>query len=125
MDNTFPATVPEIPVSGMTAALDYYERCLGFRVDWGRDGGGIAGISRGRSRLFLTDTDFREYFGNRPPVVVWINLDSIAEVDALHADWLARGAVVTHPPESKSWSRLHEFVVADPDGNSIQVFYNF
>jgi hypothetical protein len=58
-------------------------------------------------------------------MVVWLNLDSIEEGDALHADWSHRGARIMHPPESKSWSRLHEFVVNDLDGNVIRVFYNF
>lgn len=125
MQKTFPAAVTEIPVSDMAVALSYYEQCLGFTVDWGREGGGIAQVSQGQCRLFLTDTAFREYFRNAPPVVAWFNLDSKEEVDALHARWLAAGARITHAPESKSWSRLHEFVAEDRDGNVIRVFYNF
>lgn len=125
MSNDFPAAVPEIPVADMVSALDYYERALGFTVDWGRDGGGIAGISQGRCRMFVTDRFFREYFGNPAPVVIWLNLDSKNEVDALHAKWQGQGARIVHPPESKPWSRLHEFVAGDPDGNVIRVFYNF
>lgn len=121
----FPAAVPEIPATDLQRALDYYEKCLGFTVDWGRDDGGIAGISRGNSRIFITDTAFREYLRNPAPTVIWINLDSEAAVDALHESWKASGATIMHPPESKSWSRLHEFVVTDPDGNVIRVFYNF
>jgi len=120
-----PAAVPEIPVTDMTRALQYYEARLGFKVDWGRDGGGIAGISQGHSRIFLTDHEIRDYFGSRPPVVVWLNLDSKEEVDDLHRRWVSNGASILHPPESKEWSRLHEFVATDPDGNFIRVFYNF
>jgi predicted enzyme related to lactoylglutathione lyase len=125
MIDEFPAAVAEIPVTGMAAALAYYEEKLGFTVDWGRDGGGIAGISQGRCRLFLTDQEFRGYFGNPTHVVIWLNLDSKEEVDELHARWKRNGASILHPPESKSWSRLHEFVAADPDGNIIRAFYNF
>lgn len=125
MSQTFPAAVSEIPITDKDKALSYYEARLGFAVDWGRDGIGIAGISRGRCRLFLTTPDFREHFGNPGPVVVWINLDSEAEVDALYDEWRASGATIRHPPESKAWSRLHEFVATDPDGNVIRVFYNF
>ena len=35
MENEFPAAVPEIPVTDMTAALDYYANKLGFSIDWG------------------------------------------------------------------------------------------
>ena len=34
MKHAFPAAVPEIPVSDMNAALDYYHRKLGFDIDW-------------------------------------------------------------------------------------------
>jgi uncharacterized glyoxalase superfamily protein PhnB len=125
MTKDLPQAVPEIPVTDMAAALSYYEEKLGFTVDWGREGGGIAGISQGRSRIFLTDTSFRDYFGNPAPVVIWLNLDSKEEVDALHAAWVRNGADIQHPPESKPWSPLHEFVVRDPDGNVIRAFYNY
>lgn len=36
MKNEFPAAVPEIPVSDLDPALDYYQNILGFAVDWGR-----------------------------------------------------------------------------------------
>lgn len=125
MISEFPSAVPEIPVTDMAKALTYYEEKLGFTVDWGRDGGGIAGISQGRCRIFLTDKEFREYFHNAPPVVVWLNLDSKEEVDELYEKWNGNGAKVLHPPESKSWSRLHEFVVTDLDGNIVRAFYNY
>lgn len=125
MTTEFPGAVPEIPVTDMARALHYYEHKLGFHVDWGRDDGGIAGISQGRSRIFLTDRRIREYFRSQPPVVIWLNLDSKEDVDELHEAWAGRGATILHPPQSKDWSRLHEFVATDPDGNFIRVFYNF
>ena len=125
MTSGFPSAVAEIPVANMAEALTYYEECLGFTVDWGRDGGGIAGISQGRSRIFLADRTIREHFNNEPPVVIWLNLDSKEAVDALHEKWKANGARILHPPESKSWSRLHEFVAKDLDGNFIRAFFNY
>jgi len=74
--------------------------------------------------LFLTDAPFREGRANLPPVVVWINLDGKAEVDALHAEWQENGAIVASPPESKPWM-LHEFTAADLDGNFLRVFYDY
>lgn len=46
MKNEFPAAVPEIPVTDLTAALNYYEGKLGFNIDGGGADGGIAGISK-------------------------------------------------------------------------------
>lgn len=121
----FPGAVPEIPVSDIDAALEYYESRFGFRCDWGdRGGGGIVGISRGNCRLFLTSAAFREHYGNTGPVLIWLNLDSKEEVDALYESWRGHGATIVSPPESKPWG-LHELTAADPDGNLLRVFYDF
>jgi len=124
MKHEFSAAVPEIPVSDMDQALDYYERKLGFSIDWGGVDGGIAGISKGHCRIFLTDPDFRAGHGNAPPVIVWLNLESKEDVDELYEIWKTAGARIVSPPESKPW-KLHEFTVSDLDGNLFRVFYDF
>jgi predicted lactoylglutathione lyase len=124
MKNTFPAAVPEIPVTNMDQALGYYERQLGFSIDWGGADGGIAGISKGHCRMFLTSTAFRAHYGNSPPVMIWLNLDSKDEVDELHEIWKAGQARIISSPESKPW-KLHEFTASDLDGNLFRVFYDF
>ena len=124
MKSEFPAAVPEIPVTDMNAALDYYERKLGFSIDWGSAGGGIAGISKGDCRMFLTDRDFRAPHGNAPPVMIWLNLNSKEEVNELYELWKASEATIISAPESKEWN-LHEFTASDLDGNLFRVFYDF
>ena len=124
MNFEFPAAVPEIPVTDMNAALDYYASKLGFNIDWGGADGGIAGISKGDCRMFLTNADFRAAHGNAPPVLTWLNLNSKAEVDELYAIWNANEAIIISAPESKPW-KLHEFTASDPDGNLFRVFYDF
>ena len=108
MKHEFPAAVPEIPVNDMSEALNYHEGKLGFNIDWGGADGGIAGISKGQCRMFLTDRGFREEHGNVAPVVIWLNLWSKKEVDALYQIWNASKAKIISPPESKPWE-LHEF----------------
>jgi uncharacterized glyoxalase superfamily protein PhnB len=81
------------------------------------------GISRDRCRLFLGDPSFRGERGHADPVLVWLNLSSKDEVDALHRAWCSTEAVVRSAPESKPWG-LHEFTAADPDGNELRVFYD-
>lgn len=124
MKDEFPTPVPEIPVTDMDQALDYYQRKLGFSIDWGEADGGIAGISKGHCRIFLTDRDFREHHGNAPPVMIWLNLNSKQEVDELYEIWNAAEARIISTPESKPW-KLHEFTASDPDGNLFRVFYDF
>jgi predicted lactoylglutathione lyase len=124
MEQQFPQAVPEIPVKDINQAAAYYENQLGFRIDWGGEDGGIAGISRGRCRAFLTNSAFREGYGNAGPVLIWLNLSSREEVNQLHEEWSRSQARIVSPPESKPW-KLHEFTVADLDGNLFRVFYDF
>jgi uncharacterized glyoxalase superfamily protein PhnB len=119
-----PAPVPEIPTAHIDPAAAYYVNTLGFTLDWGGDDGGIAGISRGDCRLFLTNRAFRESYGNVGPILFWINLNSKAEVDELFAEWNAAKAKILSPPEDKPW-KLREFMAADLDDNRIRVFYDF
>ena len=124
MEHDFPGAVPEIPVSDLDAAEAYYKNELGFTVDWGGADDGIAGISKGSCRMFLTDRAFREERGNNPPVLVWLNLNSTQEVNDLYETWSRSKARIVSRPESKPW-KLHEFTVADLDGNLFRVFYDF
>ena len=123
MNSGFPGAVPEIPVSDIKKAAAYYESNLGFTIDWGGKGGGIAGVSKGDCRMFLTDGDFRGAYRNAAPVVVWLNLDSNERVDELYALWSTSHAKVVSPPGSKPWG-LYEFTVADLDGNLFRIFYD-
>ena len=124
MKSDFPSAVPEIPVSDIKNAAAYYESNLGFSIDWGGEDGGIAGISRGHCRMFLTNGAFREQYGNAGPVMVWLNLDSKEDVNELYKLWSASRTKIVSPPESKPWG-LHEFTVADLDDNRFRVFYDF
>jgi uncharacterized glyoxalase superfamily protein PhnB len=120
----FPPAVPEIPVSNVDEAAEYYVKVLGFSFDWGNDDGGIGGISQGDCRMFLTNAAFRAVHGPKSPVIVWLNLNSKQEVDELYERWKDTGANILEPAEDKPWN-LREFRVADPDGNQLRVFYDF
>lgn len=120
----FPAPVPEIPTANVELAAAYYVGKLGFTFDWGDDEGGIAGVSKGNCRLFLTNPAFRSSYGTRGPVIFWLNLDSKAEVDELFAKWKDADAIIVSEPQDKPW-KLREFMAADLDGNFVRVFYDF
>jgi len=124
MKSEFPGAVPEIPVSDINKAVAYYKDNLGFKVDWGGEELGLAGISRGHCRMFLANTDYRARYGNVGPVLIWLNLNSKEEVDDLYRLWNSSNVSMVSDPESKPWG-LHEFTAADPDGNLFRVFYDF
>jgi len=119
-----PKAVPEIPVSSIEKAAEYYVRVLGFRFDWGNDQDGIGGISQGDCRMFLTNAAFRHHYGNEGPIVVWLNLGSKEEVDELFKRWRDAGARVLAEPQDMPWN-LREFRIADLDTNQVRVFYDF
>lgn len=121
---SLPPPVPEIPVASLDRAMDYYVHTLGFTHDWGGAEGGIAGISNGGCRLFLTAPEFRQTHANPGPMLFWLNLNSKVAVDDLHSQWQSAQAKIVSPPEDKPW-QLREFTAADIDGNRIRVFYDF
>ena len=120
----FPSVCPEIPVGSIADATAYYRDRLGFTIDWADAELGLAGLSRGEARMFMTSGDYRTTMGNRAPIVLWINLDNRGEIDALHAEWAAAGARITSAPEAQP-HKLYEFFAEDLDGNVFRVFYDF
>ncbi len=121
---TFPAPIPEILAANVDNAVAYYVNTLGFTLDWGDDQGGIAGISRGNCRRFVTNGALRESYGNRGPILFWLNLDRKADVDELFVKWKAAQANIVSEPEDKPWN-LRESIAGDLDGNLIRIFYDF
>jgi uncharacterized glyoxalase superfamily protein PhnB len=120
----FPPAIPEIPVANVDEAAGYYVNVLGFTLDWGNDEGGIAGVSQGDCRMFLTNAAFREPYGTAGPATIWLNLNSKGQVDELYGRWKQAGAKIVDEPDDKPW-KLREFRAADLDGNQLRVFYDF
>ena len=119
-----PPACPEVPVAELGPSLKYYNDSLGFSIDWSDEGLGLAGLSQGDSRLFMSSAQYRAGQPHNGPIVVWLNLSSRAEVDDLHAHWCATGARIAAPPATKPW-KLYEFLANDLDGNVLRVFYDF
>src|SRR5262245_66197057 len=103
MKSDFPAAVPEIPVSDINRAAAYYKNNLGFSIDWGGVDGGIAGISRGHCRMFLTNGAFREHYGNVGPMLIWLYIDRKEAVNELYHKWARTKGNVVYIPAAKPW----------------------
>jgi catechol 2,3-dioxygenase-like lactoylglutathione lyase family enzyme len=118
MPPRIPAPVPQVPVSDLDRAISFYQSQLGFTLDWKFEDG-IAGVSRDDARLFLD----RVVNGPFHPIRIWLNLDSVSQVDALHHAWREAGVPIASTPEQKPWG-LYEFIACDCDGNSYRVFHD-
>ena len=68
----FPSVCPEIPVSSLTPALAYYRDQLGFNIDWSDEQLGLACLSRGDTRMFMTNAAYRSVLGIQGPIVLWL-----------------------------------------------------
>jgi predicted lactoylglutathione lyase len=116
-----PSPVPELPVSDIQAAGVFYKSKLGFSVDWIYENQ-IAGISKDSARIFIrlkTDEEKKQAYS----VLIWLNMNSAAEVDELYESWKNSGVQITDELETKPWN-LREFTAADPDGNRFRVFHD-
>lgn len=105
---SFGQPVPELPVPNVPEAQVYYRDKFGFDIAWLSDEGSIGAVSYGETAIF-----FRMSEGANQPQTLWV---FAPDVDATHADLLARGANVTDPLSNKPWG-LRQFTVTDLNGH--------
>jgi len=103
-----------LAVHDLSGSVAYFVDALGFSVDWA-DGDNWQALVRGEVRLMLgrcpdalppAQLGDHNYFG----------FFSTGDVDALHAAFLTRGAIVLSPPADKPWG-WREMAVATPEGH--------
>lgn len=105
----FEGSQPILRVENMAASLHFYVDTLGFtNAEWGSDD--FTSISRDEAAIYLSQGD--QGLGG---AWVWIGVE---DVDALHAEYQARGVAVQLPPTNFPWAL--EMQIADPDGNVIR-----
>ena len=109
--------IPVLHVSSSAAAEEFYAR-LGFRAQWAyRPDGSLPdpcymGVARDGVTLHVSSYSGDGVAGG----VVFLLVD---DVDALHAELVARGVPIDLAPTDQSWGN-REMYVRDPDGNSIR-----
>jgi len=110
-----------LAVPDLKRAVAYFEDALGFARDW-NDGDNWQALVRGGVRLMLghcpdalppSELGDHSYFA-------YIDVD---DVDALHAEIAAKGAIVRLAPADKPWGR-REMAVATPDGHRLMFGQN-
>jgi uncharacterized glyoxalase superfamily protein PhnB len=105
--------VPELPVTDVERAREYYRDHLGFELGWAvprEDGPGseIAAVKRGEVIIF-----FRHRAAPFEPAVHWV---FASRISATYDELKSLGARITEPLEKKPWG-LSQFTVEDLDGN--------
>jgi catechol 2,3-dioxygenase-like lactoylglutathione lyase family enzyme len=108
----FEPPIPILNVRNVPASIAYYVDRLGFKKNW--DSGSpptFASVSRGKACLF-----FCQDGQGHPGTWIWIPVD---DVDALHAELKASGAIIRQEPTDFPWGN-REMNVEDPDGHRIR-----
>ena len=103
--------VPELPVSDVEKAQEYYRDYFGCEIAWLDTSKQIGAVSQGKTAIF-----FRKRQRPFEPAVHWVYCN---DVDETYQDLKSVGAHIVDDIEDKPWG-IRQFTVQDPDGN---VFY--
>jgi predicted enzyme related to lactoylglutathione lyase len=107
-DSEISPAIPIFHVASLRASQAYYRDALGFKVEWDHgDPPNFGAVRRGDGVIFQC-----EGCGSSG---AWIMM-FVKDVDKLHDEIAAKGAIVKLPPTNMPWG-LREMHVADPDGN--------
>ncbi|MCA9245805.1 MAG: VOC family protein [Planctomycetales bacterium] len=96
-------TIPVLAVADLERSIAFYQRVLGFNVEW--HAGPICSVARDAGHIMLQE---REQVA---PSTVWIGVES----DSIFSGIEQSGAEVIQGPCSQPWA--YEMKIADPDGN--------
>ncbi len=103
-----------LAVHDLAASTAYFVDVLGFSVDWVDDGNWQA-LSRGQVRIMLGSCP-----DALPPAAIghhkYFGFFATSDVNALHAAFEARAALILSPPADKPWG-WREMAVATPEGH--------
>lgn len=100
--------VPELPVSDVEKAQEYYRDHFGCKIEWLYPGKEIGAVSNGETAIF-----FRKREGVFDPAVNWIYSSDVDNACKILRD---SGAKIIEDVENKPWG-LRQFTVQDLDGN--------
>ena len=103
-----------IPVSDRVRSRDWYVTTLGLRVEFE--------VPARNASALIDDGGFTIFLEQRraPPTAGTALYFSVDDVDAIHAQWSARGVAFAHPPDKVFWGYGAELV--DPDGYRIRLW---
>lgn len=111
--NRFESAVPILNVNNVPASIAYYVDKLGFAKEWDWGSPPTFGcVFRDGVRIFFCQ-------GAQGAPGMWISI-FVRDVDALHDDYRARGAIIRQAPTNFPWG-VREMNVEDPDGHRLRL----
>lgn len=110
---TFHHVNPILNVRNVPASLDYYVNKLGFKVGftWGEPAT-FGSVCRDEIEIFFCQ-------GGQGHAGTWLAV-FVDDVDALHEQYVASGAIIRQPPTNFPWG-TREMNVQDPDGHRLRM----
>lgn len=96
-------TIPVLAVSDLDRSIDFFQRVLGFEVEW--NAGAICSVGRDGSSIMLQSRDAAA------PSTVWIGIDG----DRMFESIQSSGVEIVQAPSNRPWA--YDMKIADPDGN--------
>ena len=110
-DSEVSPAVPIFHVANLRASQAYYRDSLGFKVEWDYgDPPDFGAVRRGDGVLFQCQ--------GCGMAGAWVMM-FVKDVDKLHDEIAANGAIIKMPPTNMPWG-VREMHVADRDGNLIR-----
>lgn len=106
----FKTTIPLLHVTNAAEAERFYCEKLGFHVEFSHNG--YVGLTRDHVVLHLSSLSGDGVAGHAVNIVV-------DDVDALHAELVAKGVAIAVGPVDQTWG-TREMYVKDADGNSLR-----
>jgi len=104
--------VPILPVSDLAEALDYYQRVLGFKVEWQWGAPPyLASVCRDQVEVNLS-------LSSQPTPAASKVYFQVASVDAYYSTVTQAGAKVAVPLGDRPYG-MRDFRIVDPSGNEL------
>jgi predicted enzyme related to lactoylglutathione lyase len=99
---------PILRADDLAATKRYYLEVLGFTLNW--EAPHMISVSRGGGSIMICE-------GQQGQRGTWIWI-GVEDADALHAEFVAKGAVIRDAPQNFAWA--YEFQVEDPNGHVLR-----
>ena len=106
---TVECIIPILRVQSLAISIDFYQRILGFAVDW--NAATMASVSRDGRAIMLCE-------GEQGQSGTWIWI-GVADIEPLYHDLSVKGALIRLKPTNYSWA--YEMRIEDPDGHVLRI----